>query len=90
MISSNSRYADSTLALVSSGRGTNLTVVPGQQREWSFNFTYHQLTSADRIDLLAVQFYGDARLWWHIADANPEVLDWSVLTPGQIIRIPSV
>jgi hypothetical protein len=90
MISSNSRYSDSSLALVASKRGTNLTVVPGQQREWAFNFTYHQVTSADRIDLLADQFYGDARLWWHIADANPEVLDWSVLIPGQIIRIPSV
>jgi hypothetical protein len=90
MITSNSRYAQSNLALVSSGRGTNLTVVPGQQREWSFNFTYHQITGAERLDLLAEQFYGDTRLWWHIADANPEVMDWTVLTPGQIIRIPSV
>jgi hypothetical protein len=90
MISSNSRYADSTLALVSSGRGTNLTIVPGQQREWSFQFTYHQWTSSDRVDLLATQYYGDARMWWHIADANPEVMTWDELTPGQIIRIPSV
>jgi hypothetical protein len=90
MITSNSRYADSTLALVSSGRGTNLTIVPGQQREWSFQFTYHQWDSSDRIDLLSTQFYGDARMWWNIADANPEVMDWTALTPGQIIRIPSV
>jgi hypothetical protein len=90
MITSNSRYADSNLALVATGRGTNLTVVPGQQREWSFNFTYYQVTSVDRIDLLADRFYSDARLWWHIADANPEIMDWTVMTPGQIIRIPSV
>jgi hypothetical protein len=90
MITSNSRYAQSSLNLIASGRGTNLTVVPSQQREWAFRFTYHQLTSADRIDLLAQQYYGDARLWWEIADANPEVLSWEVLTPGQIIRIPSV
>jgi hypothetical protein len=90
VITNNSRYADSELTLVASGRGTNLTVVPGQQREWSFNFTYHQLTSADRIDLLATQYYGDPRMWWHIADANPEVLSWETLTPGQIVRIPSV
>jgi hypothetical protein len=89
MISANSRYADSALALIASGRGTNLTVVPSQQREWSFKFTYHQLTGSDRIDLLAVQYFGDARLWWSIADANPEVLDWSVLIPGQVIRIPN-
>jgi hypothetical protein len=90
VITNNSRYADSELTLVASGRGTNLTVVPGQQREWSFNFTYHQLTSADRIDLLATQYYGDPRMWWHIADANPEVMSWETLTPGQIVRIPSV
>jgi hypothetical protein len=89
VITNNSRYADSELTLVASGRGTNLTIVPGQQREWSFNFTYHQLTSADRLDLLATQYYGDPRMWWHIADANPEVLSWETLTPGQIIRIPS-
>jgi nucleoid-associated protein YgaU len=90
MITSNSRYANSNLTLVPSARGTNLAVVPGQQREWSFNFTYHQIDGADRMDLLAEQYYGDARMWWHIADANPEVMDWTVLTPGQIIRIPSV
>lgn len=90
MISSSSRYKDSTLTLVASGRGTNLTVVPGQQQDWAFKFTYHQISGSDRIDLLADQFYGDSRLWWHIADANPEILSWETLTPGQIIRIPSV
>lgn len=90
MITSTSRYSESNLTLVSSGRGTNLTVVPSQQKEWAFTFTYHQVTSADRMDLLGEQYYGDSRLWWNIADANPEVLDWTVLTPGQIIRIPSV
>jgi hypothetical protein len=89
MITANSRYADSTLALVASARGTNLTLVPSQQREWTFKFTYHQVTGSDRIDLLAMQYFGDAHMWWSIADANPEVLDWTVLTPGQIIRIPN-
>jgi nucleoid-associated protein YgaU len=90
VITSSSRYRDSDLTLVSTGRGTHLTVVPGQQTEWAFLFTYHQVTASDRLDLLAQQFYGDPRMWWQIADANPEVLDWTVLTPGQVIRIPSV
>jgi nucleoid-associated protein YgaU len=90
VISATSRYKDSNLALVSSSRGTNLTVVPSQQQEWSFTFTYHQVTASDRIDLLAEHYYGDPLLWWSIADANPEVMTWDVLTPGQIIRIPSV
>lgn len=90
MISSTSRYADSDLVLIASGRGTNLTVVPSQQQEWSFQFTYHLVIATDRLDLLAQQYYGDPTLWWNIADANPEILDWTVLTPGQTIRIPSV
>jgi nucleoid-associated protein YgaU len=90
MISPVSRYVDSTTKLVASGRGTNLTLVPSQAREWSFRFTFHQITGSDRIDLLADQYYGDPRLWWTIADANPEVLYWGTLTPGQIIRVPSV
>lgn len=90
MISSSSRYKDSVVTLVASSRGTNLTVVPSQQREWNFQYTYHQITGSDRIDLLAYQYYGDARLWWNFADANPDVMSWDVLTPGKIIRIPSV
>jgi nucleoid-associated protein YgaU len=90
MITSSSRYADSTLALVSSSRGPNLTVVPSQAKEWAFTFTYHQVTGSDRLDLLAQQYYGDPHLWWEIADANPEILDFTVLTAGQTIRIPSV
>jgi nucleoid-associated protein YgaU len=89
-ISANSRYKDSNLALVASSRGTNLTVVPSRQQEWAFQFTYHQVASSDRIDLLAEHYYGDPLLWWNIADANPEILSWTVLTPGQIIRIPNV
>jgi nucleoid-associated protein YgaU len=90
LISATSRYKDSALALVSSARGTNHTIVPGRQQEWSFTFTYHQVVSSDRIDLLAEHYYGDPLLWWHIADANPEILTWDVLVPGQTIRIPSV
>jgi hypothetical protein len=90
MISSTSRYSDSTLTLVATGRGTNLTMVPSQATEWQFNFTYHLVTAADRIDLLAMQYYQDPGKWWAIADANPAVTDWTFLTPGQVIRVPNV
>ncbi|MFE2101077.1 tail protein X [Streptomyces sp. NPDC059468] len=89
-ISANSRYKDSNLALVASSRGTNLTVVPSRQQEWAFQFTYHQVTSSDRIDLLAEHYYGDPLLWWNISDANPEIMTWDVLPVGATIRIPSV
>jgi nucleoid-associated protein YgaU len=34
----------------------------------------HEVTAGDRLDLLALNYYQDDRLWWRIADANPEFL----------------
>lgn len=34
----------------------------------------HTLRSWDRLDLLAVHYYDDARKWWRIVDANPDIL----------------
>ena len=32
----------------------------------------HTVNQTDRLDLLAHKYYGDARKWWLICDANPE------------------
>ncbi len=32
----------------------------------------HTVREGDRLDLLARHYYDDDRLWWRIADANPE------------------
>lgn len=34
----------------------------------------HQLKEGERLDLLALHYYNNARLWWRIVDANPSVL----------------
>lgn len=34
----------------------------------------HTVKAGDRLDLLARHYYDDDRLWWRIADANPEAL----------------
>jgi nucleoid-associated protein YgaU len=34
----------------------------------------HTVAAGDRLDLLALQYYNDDRLWWRILDANPGVL----------------
>ena len=41
----------------------------------------------DRLDNLAVQFYGDASLWWYIAKANG-LSDFRV-EAGKSLRIPA-
>jgi hypothetical protein len=34
----------------------------------------HQLKEGERLDLLALNYYNDSRLWWRIVDANPQLL----------------
>ncbi|MFO1272434.1 MAG: tail protein X [Rubrivivax sp.] len=52
----------------------------------------HTWTATDRLDLLALHYYGDATRWWRILDANPEVLCGLDLLGagrvGQVILIP--
>lgn len=46
----------------------------------------------DRLDLLALYFYGDSRKWWRILDANPDIVFAGDLTLdsaiGDTIFIP--
>jgi len=44
----------------------------------------------DRLDLLANQFYGDITLYWIIASANPDVIDFGsiFIKEGTQLRIP--
>jgi hypothetical protein len=53
----------------------------------------HTLTASLRLDLLALHYYNDPRLWWRILDANPEVLCGTDLSDpeliGRVILIPA-
>jgi phage tail protein X len=66
------------------------TIVPSSPSDYTFTYSPYQFTGADRLDNLANSFYGDPAAWWSIADANPEILDWSNVAPGTIIRIPDL
>lgn len=90
MINATSRYADSQVLKVADENGDlQLAIVPGMQSNFTVNFTYYQWVWGDRIDALANQWFGDATRWWSIADANPEILDWTEIEPGVVLRIPS-
>jgi nucleoid-associated protein YgaU len=44
----------------------------------------HTVAAGDRLDLLALQYYNDDRLWWRILDANPGLLLGGELTLGDL------
>jgi hypothetical protein len=90
MISADSRYTTATLTTAVGPDGEtrqDMRVAFPQSR--MINYTYYRVIGADRIDTIANNFFGRPDLWWKIADANPEIMDWMDLTPGMIIRVPA-
>jgi hypothetical protein len=55
----------------------------------SENDSYVISTLGDRLDLLALDFYGDVSFWWIIASANALSGDSLYIEPGLQIRIPN-
>ena len=82
-----SRYATSRIIKDENGkRRANTTIIPAP--ELSSQDIYIQITSPERLDLLADQFYGDATLWWIIATTNG-LRKGTLFTPeGITLRIP--
>lgn len=90
MISADSRYAQSTVTPVQVNNVSRFVIVPSEQQAYSFSYQFYLVVDGDRIDNIAFRFYGDPLRWWVIADANPQIMDWSVLYPGELIRVPVV
>lgn len=89
MISASSRYSNSKVVTLTKNSKSVSVVVPSASQSYTFNYVFHTVAKHDRIDSIANAFYNDSTQWWRIGDANPEIMDWTVLTPGQIIRIPN-
>ena len=67
------------------GNSAKYPTVPQQE-----NDIYAITEWGDRFESLAFLFYGDVTLWWVIAIANPNIVDFSsiFLPIGSQIRIP--
>lgn len=89
-VGNTSRYATRQIAPVTDAAGvTRLTILPRTPVDTAYQVTFYAWRTGDRADLLAFRSYGDERLWWLIADANPEVVDWFDVPVGTVLRIPS-
>lgn len=89
-IQATSRYIDSPVFIVNVDGGHRQVIGSGPQEPYAFTFQSYQVTGSDRLDTLAFDFYGDETKWFAIADANPEILDWTIMPVGTIIRIPNL
>jgi nucleoid-associated protein YgaU len=88
VISATSRYNTATLDVVTDERGTHQVAIPQPPQESVVTYTYYQFEEYDTADRIAEEVFGDGRLWWKIADANPEILDWRNIPVGTVIRLP--
>lgn len=88
MINATSRYASSIIDIVADERGSHQSVNYPLPRTRRLTYTYYRVEALVSVDQLAFNLLGSGSLWWVIADANPEILNWQGLSPGTVIRIP--
>lgn len=89
MIYEGSRYEHSDVQRLTAPNGTpRQTVLAETPQSTPLTFSYYTVTTGDRIDILAERFFGDAELWWVIADANPQHMFFDYLPDGAVLRIP--
>jgi hypothetical protein len=90
LISSNSRYAQSSI-ITENVKGKDVQyITPSSPSAFTFKYNYYVVNGSDRIDNIGAAFFGDPTQWYLIGDANPQIMSWFSITPGTIIRIPSV
>lgn len=86
-----SRY-ENAKAFEKAGDGSRFPGVRPRETGGAFGVVEHVVKSGDRLDLLARHYYNDDRLWWRIADANPEFIHGAELLEedrvGLVILIP--
>lgn len=92
MISKKSRYQKTILFKTSETSG--FTGVRPRVITTASGVLEHIITSGDRLDLLAEQYYDNTHLWWKILDANPYILYGGDLcireNEGAIVLIPGM
>lgn len=47
-----------------------------------------RIAEHDRLDVLAHEKYGDSTEYWHIADANTELVATDLVQVGRVITVP--
>lgn len=89
MISALSRYASSTIVPAVNLAGNDILAITFTEPvDTVIKYQYHQVTGHDTVDGLAYKIYGDATRWWVIANLNPEIVDFSQLPIGYMLRVP--
>lgn len=91
MIAADSRYVTATITTgVGPAGDTRQEMRPAFPQDRFIAYTFYRVVEGERVDTIAYDFFGRADLWWRLADANPEIIDWFDLPPGSVLRVPNV
>lgn len=90
-VSAFSRYAENTISQIvgTDGVTRSTIIINPPSQDMTYSISTYTWQEGDQIDYLAYSAYGDETQWWRIANANPEILFWSTLTPGTQVRVPN-
>lgn len=80
-----SRYSMSYDTVDSEAREVSLRVAKEKK-----SYVTHVVRGTESFTSLAYRYLNDERLYWYIADHNPQVKYPDLIPPGTIIRIPLV
>lgn len=89
MIYQGSRYEKAVVVTVRHNQGWSPTVFRAQPRAVSPTSKI-LMSDYDTLRSLAYRAYNDEELWWHIADANPDLLYPDQIPAGTLVRVPDV
>ena len=88
MFLSNSRYAAIETIVVRARDGREVTAVK-LRRLGDPGASDYTVVRTDRLDIIARRQYGDATLFWHVADANTELEAGALVDhPGRVVETP--
>lgn len=89
-ISPFSRYANNVVTPIvdSTGKIRPTIIINPPSSANTYSISTYTWQIGDQIEYLSFSAYGDETQWWRIANANPEVLFWNSIVPGQQIRVP--
>ena len=73
MIGKGSRYENARLFSTEEGSDCRFDGVRPREIATTPGVLEHMVRDGERLDLLAEYYYNDARRWWRILDANPEI-----------------
>ncbi|MFI7083871.1 hypothetical protein ACIBUR_09720 [Streptomyces anulatus] len=88
-ISLTSRYQRHATALVKDRHGRlQLAIMHRGPESRSLRVSDFRWRGDERVDDVSTRYYGSESSWWMVAEANPQILDWTQVPAGMQIMVP--